>query len=330
MHGAKHANGIYLLAYRLNGCQSYQRYSPNSNRNIRYEWIDCLRVFPVIHNQDDSNQIIIEHFQDHLYQLEYEGSHKSDFELRHEDDIKLAALIKDGKKRVDLDEVSKATAQDLVDRWSKELKQFQLSSRTTEADTNNDVRSTDRKLAYPLTLLMEQQLANDKLFLLPQGKVIDGETLNEAAKRIISELCGDQLQTTLYGNAPCGFYKYKYPTARRDEIGSIGAKLFFYRAIHRSGQVDATLKRNYQWLEKSELFDKIKAFPEYSVSLNKFIIWADFKYNVFDISLRWLIFCVYRIVMDVLFLSNWNNNSLYIKKKTNENSSSHASFFSHS
>lgn len=219
-----------------------------------------------------SKSLSLKLFQDHLYELEYECSHKSDFELRHEDNILQARLIKEGKKKLDLDEVAKATAQDLVDRWTKELKNFQLSSRTTEADATNDLRSTDRKLDAALTLLLEQKMDNNKFFLLPQGKVVDGESLNEAAQRIIGELCGNQLRFDLYGNAPCGFYKYKYPAARRDEFGAVGAKLFFYRAIYRSGQVDAKLERNYQWLEKNELFDQIKAFPGYSSSLNKFII----------------------------------------------------------
>lgn len=206
--------------------------------------------------------------------MEYEGSHKSEFEVRHENEIRTAELIKAGEKTIDLDETSKATALDSMDQWTSELDKFKLASHTTEADANNDRRSTDRKLAHSLTLMLEQELGEQKLFLLPQGKVLDGEVLSEAAHRIIREQCGDQLRFELYGNAPCGHYKYKYSAKRQAVLGAVGAKMFFYRAAMRSGKVDDKLKRNYQWLERTELFDRINALPGYSRCLNDFIIWA--------------------------------------------------------
>lgn len=202
--------------------------------------------------------------------MEQEKSYKSDFEVRQENEIKSAALIKAGKKTVDLDEVSKETAEDSVDRWTIELQKFELADRITEADKKNDRRSTERKLEYPLTLMLEQQLGDQKHFLMPQGKVRDGESLLETALRIVREQCGDQLQFEVLGNAPCGFYKYKYSAERRAELGAVGTKMFFYRAIRRSGQVDD--KRNYEWLEKNELFDKINEHPGYSKSVKNFII----------------------------------------------------------
>lgn len=192
--------------------------------------------------------------------------------MRQENEIRTAELIKSGHKTMDLDEMSKATALDSMDQWTSELEKFKLASRTTEADANNDRRSTDRKLAHSLTLLLEQELGEQKLLLLPQGKVWDGEVLSDAARRIIREQCGDQLQFELCGNAPCGYHKYKYSPQRQAVLHAIGGKMFFYRAIMRSGKVDDKLKRNYQWLERTELFDRIKTLPGYSRSLNGFII----------------------------------------------------------
>lgn len=202
--------------------------------------------------------------------MEYENSYKSDFEVRHEHDEGVAKLLKAGKTKIDLDAVQNLTAQDLADLWKEEASRFQAAARTTEADKKNDLQSTERKLEDPLTLLLEQQIGKDKLFLLPQGRISNGETLYQAAQRIIHELCGDKLQTHIYGNAPCGFYKYKYPMEVRSE--KIGAKVFFYRATLKSGQVDENLKKTFQWLDKTELFDKLKPHSAYTKSLHQFIM----------------------------------------------------------
>lgn len=39
--------------------------------------------------------------------------------------------------------------------------------------------------------------------------------------------CGDSVVAQIYGNAPCGFYKYKYPTEVRKQKGVKGAKVRF-------------------------------------------------------------------------------------------------------
>lgn len=203
-------------------------------------------------------------------QLEYENSYKSDFELREEKDVAMAQLIKEGKIKIDLDGVvTQQTALDLKDLWKAERSKFQPAPRITDADRKNDTKSTERKLENSLTLIKEQQIGNDKLFLLPQGKILNDETLRDAAQRIIKEQCGDSIQTMIYGNAPCGFYKYKYPKEVRNE--SVGAKVFFYRAILKSGQVEKN-RGNFEWLDKTELFDKLNNVSGYKRSLSKFII----------------------------------------------------------
>lgn len=207
--------------------------------------------------------------QELLTQLEFEKSYKSDFELREEREVTVAKLLKDGKIRVDLDAVAQQTAVDLKDSWKTERSKFQPASRITEADKLNDLKSTERKLEHSLTLIKEQQIGKDKLFLLPQGKLLSGETLYDAAQRVIVELCGSGIQATMYGKAPCGFYKYKYPKANRGE--NVGAKVFFYRAILKSGQVDETLGQ-FQWLDKTELFEKVNQYSNYKKSISKFII----------------------------------------------------------
>lgn len=201
--------------------------------------------------------------------MEFEKSYKSDFEVREEKEVKMAQLLKEGKLKVDLDAVAQQTAVDLKDLWKNERSKFQPAPRITEADKTNDLKSTQRKLDHSLTLIKEQQIGNDKMFLLPQGKLQNGETLYDAAQRIITELCGSGIQTTIYGKAPCGFHKYKYPKDIRNEV--VGAKVFFYRAILKTGQCDEKLG-DFQWLDKMELFEKVDKYNNYKKSISKFII----------------------------------------------------------
>lgn len=46
----------------------------------------------------------------------------------------------------------------------------------------------------------------------------------QTCERLVQETCGGDLKVKFIGNAPCGFYKYKYPKTVRKE-GFIGAKV---------------------------------------------------------------------------------------------------------
>ncbi|CAD7002784.1 unnamed protein product [Ceratitis capitata] len=120
---------------------------------------------------------------------------------------------------VDLDDsVSKQTAQDLKDAYLEELKNFQPALRSTADDAANRTASTDRCLEDTLYLIIEESLNKQATQLLPQGPRHDGETMRQAAERILLEKCGSKLEVSFYGNAPCGFYKYKYPIEMRQEV----------------------------------------------------------------------------------------------------------------
>ena len=49
--------------------------------------------------------------------------------------------------------------------------------------------------------------------------------LLQAAEEALRELCGDKLDAAYMGNAPCGFYKYKFPKSVADASGVVGAKV---------------------------------------------------------------------------------------------------------
>ncbi|EDV38766.1 uncharacterized protein Dana_GF24835 [Drosophila ananassae] len=208
-------------------------------------------------------------FQDLLWRVEYENSLKSDFELKHERDLVQAELIKKGKMQVDLeDSGAKQTAQDLKDAYVEELKKFQLGSRTTADDKANRTSSTDRCLEDTLYLLVQQKLGQQQHLILPQGKRLEGESMRQTAERVLREQCGQDLQVLFYGNAPVGFHKYKYPSNQRTE--SVGAKVFFYRASVRSGQVSEK-QAKFEWLPKEALNGKLTN-ASYSESINKFLL----------------------------------------------------------
>ncbi|XP_065359431.1 large ribosomal subunit protein mL46 [Calliphora vicina] len=207
-------------------------------------------------------------FQQYLWRVEFEKSLKSKHELQHERDLKQAELLKKGQMEVDLDEsVAKQTAQDLKDAYIEEINKFKFAPRTTADDAAKNVISTNRCLDETLYLLVEHKLGSKNHLLLPQGPRLEGETMRQAAERVLREKCGDQLDVQFYGNAPCGFYKYKYPVAAREN--SVGAKVFFFRASLKNGNVDQSLSKTYEWLQKEALSGKLN--PAYSENVQKFL-----------------------------------------------------------
>ncbi|XP_059612843.1 large ribosomal subunit protein mL46 [Phlebotomus argentipes] len=203
-------------------------------------------------------------YQKMLNDIEFEQSMLSDHERRHQRDQVAAERFKKGLD-VDLDEVaSKQTAQDYEDACDAELASFKLAERITEADKKNDVTSTQRKLEDTLILLVEQTVGSKKILLLPQGVRQEGETMRQTADRVIREVCGDKLRVQVYGNAPVGFYKYKYPVNQRKD--TVGAKVFFFRAAHVDGKASGKIL----WQSKEEIEGKLP--EEYLKSVRQFIL----------------------------------------------------------
>lgn len=204
-------------------------------------------------------------YLNYLQQVEFENSLKSNHELQHEKDLKQAELIKKGQLEIDLDDASsKQTAQDLEDMYTEEVKQFNSGNRTT----NDDFKSANRNLEDTLYLLVKHKLGSKSHFLLPQGSRLENESMRQAAERILTEKCGKTMNVRFYGNSPCGFYKYKYPSGITGD--SIGAKIFFYRTTLVAGNVDQSVNKDFMWLEKSALETNLK-YSAYSESVQKFL-----------------------------------------------------------
>lgn len=217
----------------------------------------CLLRKPVITKSLTDLEVT---YQNVLQEIEYEKSLKSDHELRHIKDIKKMEKLKKGMIDLDdLDQATNQTAQDYLDMNKVELSNFKLASRSTAADEKKDNKSLNRKLEENLVLVIKQKLGHEDFWILPQGLWINnGETLRGTAERTLMELFGNSLKVRYYGNAPCGFYKYKYPKEKREQSGVEGMKIFFFKAALLDGTIE---KKNdwtdYEWATVKELNNKL-------------------------------------------------------------------------
>ncbi|XP_055041236.2 large ribosomal subunit protein mL46 [Misgurnus anguillicaudatus] len=228
----------------------------------------CLQRLPVI-SQDRSP--IEEEFMELLQQMELERSLLSDHELRLLEDA--ARMSRKQEEDYDSDEEKDygdeeiVTAQDLEDTWEQKFKQFHPAQRSK--GDKLDVSSSERCLADSLILLVKQDVGSQKVWLLPQIQWQAGETLRQTAERALGNLPGADLKATFLGNAPCGFYKYRYPKDIQKE-GRVGAKVFFFKAMTCSPKHLPLEKNSFAWVKKDELQDFLK--PEYLKQVNRFIM----------------------------------------------------------
>ena len=83
--------------------------------------------------------------------------------------------------------------------------------------------------------------------------------MRETAERALRENCGDDLKVTVFGNAPCGFYKWKYPKRLKEKLndGKLGEKVWLFRASYESGKVD-NCSSDYKWALREEMDEHLE------------------------------------------------------------------------
>lgn len=127
--------------------------------------------------------------------------------------------------------------------------------RVTEADLKNDVKSLNRQLQRTLYLLVKNQ---EGRWIFPQD-TFGKETLHSAAGRVLTESCGENMNTWVVGNAPIGYYQQDYQDAIKTLSGfkELGAKTFFMKARIMAGQANLEGNRfgltDFKWLAKEEV-----------------------------------------------------------------------------
>ncbi|XP_070765501.1 large ribosomal subunit protein mL46 [Enoplosus armatus] len=229
----------------------------------------CLQRLPVI-STDLSP--IEQQFRQMMRQMELEKSSLSDHELRLLEDAERMSRKQaedyDSDEEDDRGDQEIVLAQDLEDSWEQKLKNFQPALRV-KADVDKDLTSLERCLANSLVLLAEQQVGDEKLWLLPQTQWQEGETLRQTAERALAALPAAGFNATFLGNAPCGVYKYKLPKAARTG-SSEGTKVFFFKAILSDGAPTAAPNAPLLWVKKGELQRYLK--PAYMMKIDRFIL----------------------------------------------------------
>lgn len=231
----------------------------------------CLERKPVISMELNETE---RKFSRLLADIELENSHKSDHEVRYEAGLLQAEFLKSKSVDLDVEQTLQQTAQDFEDAAVDEYNKFVFESRITEADKTNDLQSLERKLDRHLLLLVQQKQWDQKIWALPQGLRMDGETMLQTAERILKEMCGVDLTVQFYGNAPCGVYKYEYPKRfiSSKQEGPVGAKVFFFKAQYIAGHLDYNkLKlKEFKWLGREELMSSLS--QEYYRNISQFLI----------------------------------------------------------
>ncbi|ESO89945.1 hypothetical protein LOTGIDRAFT_124295, partial [Lottia gigantea] len=227
----------------------------------------CLERRPIITKEMTDYE---KKMSDFLSKLELENSLLSDHELRFRDDKLHAKRIKLEELTVEELENPREMAVEAEDKWKTELEEFTFAPRRTVADEKDDRKSTERKLDEKLILIVKQRLGKTDVWALPHSQWLDGESMRQTANRALDSQCGDQIKSCFIGNAPCGFFKYKYPKKVVNE--SIGRKVFFFKALYENGPVK--LKEgdvsDYLWVTKSELSDYMN--KQYLNNISEFIV----------------------------------------------------------
>lgn len=105
--------------------------------------------------------------------------------------------------------------QEFQEEQEEEYRQFQSASRETEADKNNDLKSTHRKLQETLILLLKNKSTG---WEMPVSSIGEKETLRQAAERMLQESCGSAMNVKFISNAPAGVMKNTANTRNKVKI----------------------------------------------------------------------------------------------------------------
>ncbi|KAF2354386.1 Ribosomal protein L46 [Trinorchestia longiramus] len=182
-------------------------------------------------------------YSQHLQQLDFEQSLQSDFELQVIEDKARKVLGADEEAEL-LDDEAKDTrsALEQLDFWKEEREQF------------------EKRRVFEVSV--------------PENSL--GRSLSrQTSERVVAESFDPSLGVRVMGNAPVGFYKYKYPKEMRSH-GYIGAKVFFYR-----GQVGYRVRRSLPilqqahnktqlWLTHQQITEKLQ--QNYVKAITQFLI----------------------------------------------------------
>ncbi|XP_054751408.2 large ribosomal subunit protein mL46-like [Lytechinus pictus] len=256
-------------------CRLSQQAGLGSSKPWQLASAVCLERFPVVCQEENG---IEQRYIDMINNVELEKSALSQHELSVAADKRRMAKKQSGEQ----DEEEKddggdlLTALDLEDIATEELAGFQVAPRLTGADERDERHSLDRELSNKLVLIVKCKMGKDSVWLLPYGNRAEGETMKNAAVRVLGDHADDSgaLRTHFMGNAPVGFYKQRYPKAVQEQTGKAGVKVFFFKAQYVSGifekKTDSPAVEDYLWVTQEELHQYLS--EPYLQSIQKFML----------------------------------------------------------
>lgn len=190
-------------------------------------------------------------FQTMLDDYEHEKAMKSDHEVRIEQDIRNME-----RKRKGLEIINEPlqTGFEYEEAREKLHASYTPASRSTDLE---DLSSVNRLLDEKLYLFVPHLLGSGSSLLLPSSDVDGKSSLREAADDALARVFGPELaqEVTILGNAPVGFYKYRYPLKAPERKSFTGGKFFLFNAFlkdPRSFRFRADSQK-LAWLSKKDL-----------------------------------------------------------------------------
>jgi large subunit ribosomal protein L46 len=118
--------------------------------------------------------------------------------------------------------------------------------RVHRADVEKDLKSLDRNGQRNLYLLLKTQSFGKERWRFPQGDVVKGDLLHQAAQRDLHAECGNEMDTWIVSRNPIGVYKP--PTDSESTT-------FFFKAHIMAGQaqIQSPSVSDFAWLTKQEI-----------------------------------------------------------------------------
>ncbi|XP_017471317.1 PREDICTED: 39S ribosomal protein L46, mitochondrial [Rhagoletis zephyria] len=242
----------------------------------------CLQRTPVI---GPELNWIERRLKEYLNKVEIADSLYSDHEMRHFEDLRRAERIASGVNvaEKDLEEAAKQTAQDFEESSLSEANKFVKGSRVTKADLTNNTRSIDRSLDKHLYFVQKRNVGSSDVWMLPQEHFNSStdHSLRQAAERAFDAIFPSHSkdQIKFLGNVPFGYYWYRYPKPVAKDLGTLGARLFFFKAnLYTDSSIKGPFgervlspadEKEFTWSTRAELSKQLP--PRYWRTLERII-----------------------------------------------------------
>jgi len=187
-----------------------------------------------------------------LEDYEHEKALKSNHEMRVEQDIR-----NQEKKRKGLEVVNEPlqTGLEYEEDREKLHANFKPASRISGSC---DLDSLSRLMDEKLYLIVPHLLGTGNDWFLPSSTVEGKSSLREAVDEALVKTIGPNALENIHvmGNAPFGFYKYRYPLRSSESDSFRGGKFFIFKAFlkdPRTFSMEDADGRKLAWMTKSEL-----------------------------------------------------------------------------